>query len=166
MALIEAGTQAAQRAAGETTRQTSFSLLARPREITIPQANQPGRIPLATEPSSAQPTTLKSAVPESETPPLVQAPGIKAVKAVVGDSIGQGSYIVHCYPPNSPKFDIRLPEVVIPTNLRVYGRPVFVSIDVQNGFRRPVVTAREIAEPLPRFPEQDAIESWVTSLEC
>jgi hypothetical protein len=169
MALIgatEAGThsQPAQRPASELARQTSFSSPVR--EVPSPQINQPARLPLATEPSSAHAAALKSAVPESETPPLVQAPGVQAVKAVIGDTIGQGNYIVHCYPPTAPKFEIRLPEVVIPRDLRVYGRPVFVSIDVQNGIRRPVVTPREIAEPLPRLLEQDAIENWLTSLEC
>jgi hypothetical protein len=168
MALIAEGTrsQPAERPASESVQQTHFSPPAPPREITSSQVNQPFRIPRSTEPSSAQAATLKSDVLESETPPLVQAPGIRAVKAVIGDNIGQGNYIVHVYPPTSPKFDIRLPEVVIPRDLRAYGRPVFVSIDVQNGIRRPVVTPREITEPLPRLPEQDAIESWLTSLEC
>jgi hypothetical protein len=169
MALIEAAagtrSQPAQRAPSESAQQTSFSPPARTREVAFPQINEPGRIPLATEPSSGQAAALKSALPESETPPLLQA-GVRAVKAVIGDNIGQGNYIVHCYPPASPKLDIRLPEVVIPSDLRAYGRPVFVSIDVQNGIRRPVITPREITEPLPRLPEQDAIESWLTSLEC
>ena len=168
MALIAEGTrsQPAQQPVSESVQQTSFSPPARPREVTSSQVNQPFRIPRATEPSSAQAAALKSAVWETETPRLVQAPGIRAVKAVIGDSIGQGNYVVHCSPPTSPKFDIRLPEVVIPRDLRAYGRPVFVSIDVQNGIKRPVVTAREITEPLPRLPEQDEIESWLTSLEC
>jgi hypothetical protein len=135
MALTEPGTysQLAERAAAQFAQTTSFAPPARPREASAPQATEPSRMPLATEASSAQAAALKSAVSESQTPPLVQARGIQAVKAVIGESIGQGNYVVYCYPPNSPKFDIRLPEVVIPSDLRAYGRPVFVAVDVENG---------------------------------
>jgi hypothetical protein len=168
MALTEPGTysQLAERAAAQLAQTTNFGPPARPREATSRQANEPSGVPVATEASSAQAAALKSAVSESQTPPLVQARGIRAIKGVIGESIGQGNYVVYCYPPTSPKFDIRLPEVVIPSDLRAYGRPVFVAIDVENGIRRPVVTPREITKPLPRLPEQDAVESWLKSLEC
>jgi hypothetical protein len=166
--MAEAGTrsQPAQQAASGSAQQTRFDLPPHLRDVKPPQPNHPGPIPLATEPSSAQAVALKSSVSERETPLLGQAPGIRLIKAVIGDSIGQGSYILHCYPPTSPKFDIKLPEVVIPTDLRVYGRPVFISVDVQNGMRRPIVTPRELTEPLPRLPEQDSIDDWLMSLEC
>jgi hypothetical protein len=165
--LTEAGTRPTQQPASESQQRTvvtTSSSATGSRTSTKP--NRPSQTPLSTQPSSAQAVELKSFVPDVETPPLVQAPGIRAVKAVIGDSLGQGNYIVHCYPPTSPKFDIRLPEVVIPSDLRTYGQPVFVSLDVQNGYRRPVITPREITEPPPRLPEDDAIENWLDSLEC
>lgn len=169
MALTEPATtyrQFAERPDSQFALETSFRLPTRPQEAASRHTNQMAQMPLATESSSAQPTALKGTVAETQTPPLVQAPGLRSVKAVIGENIGQGNYIVHCYPPTSPMFEIRLPEVLIPRDLRVYGKPVSVVIEVQNGVRRPVITAREITEPLPRLPEQEEVEAWVNSLAC
>jgi hypothetical protein len=172
MAAIEALTETHSGAAttyGQTQQVAATEFPPQTREAPAavsPKANQPVRIRHATEPSSAQTAALKSAVSEAPMQTSMEAPGLRAVKAVIGESMGQGNFIVHCYPPTSPKFEIRLPEVVIPRDLRTYGRSVFVSIDIENGIRRPVVTPREITEPLPRLPEQDAIERWLTSFEC
>lgn len=120
----------------------------------------------STEASVGQAAALKSVALETETPPLVQAAGERSVRAVIGDRTGQGNFIVHCYPPVGAHFDVRLPEVLIPQDLRQYGRPVSIALDVQNGIRRPVISAREITEPLPKAPEQQEIERWLDSPEC
>jgi hypothetical protein len=136
------------------------------------EADEPLRLPGATDASSTSAVALKSvAVASSQTPPLAsargaQTEGLRAIQAVIGDSVGQNNYIVHCYPPKAASFDIRLPEIVIPHELRSYGRPVYIAIEAQHGSRRPILTPRELTEPLPRLPGQDEVEAWIASFEC
>ena len=168
MAVISAGTYTgvAQRGATEPLQETNFGASTPVRGANSGQGNRLARVPLMTESALAQPAAFKPVVSEERPPALGQAPGLRAVNAVIGENLGQDNYIVHCYPPASGQFDIRLPGVLIPKELRAFGRPVYVAIEVEGGIRKPVITPREITNPLPRLPEQDAIERWLDTLEC
>jgi hypothetical protein len=164
MAVLAPATQSglAEEAAGLTDFRPAVQ--SQPRDVAaITGLSRPA---LATETSGTGSVVLKASVAETPTQPLINSAGLREVKAVIGESLDFDNFIVYCYPPATPRFDIRLPNSLIPPELRAYGRPVFVSIDSQDGYKRPVIKPREVTQPLDETKDIKEIDRWIASIEC
>jgi hypothetical protein len=103
-------------------------------------------------------TTVITAQAETAT---FQPPGSKHVDAVVRE-VMRDTVRIECLMPGGA-VEIQLPPTLFPAELMQVGQPVALSIDMEGGYRRPVITARD-PSPQPKLPGQEEFERWTDSL--
>lgn len=87
--------------------------------------------------------------------------GRKSVDAVVY-RIMPDFVVIHALLP-SGQLELTLPAGLVSEDLRQYGTPVSVSLDIDGGFKRPKITRREVAVRA-ELQNQQEIDRWVDTL--
>jgi hypothetical protein len=114
--------------------------------------------------SEGSPTSIISeteiaATKHSATMPVMTT-GIRKIDGVVSE-IMKDSVIIQCMLPTG-NVDLRLPSGLVPTELKFFGAPVWISLETTGGIRMPVVEPRPIKHQT-KIDGQTAVEDWLNS---
>ena len=86
----------------------------------------------------------------------------KELKGVVSN-VTTDCIFVNCSLPND-SIELSFPKSMVPSDLAIYGVPVYVSLEIVNGYKRPVVKHREVLENPHYQTEISGIDSWLEQL--